>query len=119
MPPAHRHYSVYLLSNQPNGTLYVGVTSSLENRMWQHKTGVFEGFSKRYGLTRLVYYEDYRDVKKAIAREKELKGWLRAKKVDLILKENPLWRDLAEDWFDANVVRAARAANVRDPGLSS
>jgi putative endonuclease len=119
MPSAHRHYSVYLLSNQPNGTLYIGVTSSLEGRIWQHKTGVFDGFSKRYGLTRLVYYEDYRDVNAAIAREKELKGWLRARKVELIRKDNPLWRDLAEDWFDAEVVKAARATNARAPSLSS
>jgi len=70
-------------------------------------------------LTRLVYYEDFRDVKTAIAREKELKGWLRARKVELIRKDNPVWRDLAEDWFDTDVVKAARAANARDPRLSS
>jgi putative endonuclease len=87
--------------------------------MWQHKTGAFEGFSKRYSLTRFVYYEDFRDVKVAIAREKELKGWLRRKKIDVIRKDNPLWRDLAEDWFDADVVKAARAANSRHSGLSS
>jgi putative endonuclease len=87
--------------------------------MWQHKTGALEGFSKRYGLTRLVYYEDFRDVKAAIAREKELKGWLRARKVELIRKDNLLWRDLAEDWFDANVVKAARAANTHHSDLSS
>ena len=119
MPSAHRHYSDYLLSNQPNGILYIGVTSSLEGRMWQHKTGAFEGFSKRYGLTRLVYYEGYRNVNTAIAREKELKGWLRARKVELIRKDNPLWCDLAEDWFDADVVKAARVANARAPRVSS
>jgi len=119
MPSAHRYYSVYLLSNQPNGTLYIGVTSSLEGRMSQHKTGAFEGFSKRYGLTRLVYYEDFRDVKTAIAREKELNGWLRTRKVELIRKDNPFWRDLAEDWFDADVVKAARADNARASRVSS
>jgi putative endonuclease len=97
MPAVHKSYWVYILTNKPHDTLYIGVTNSLERRIWQHKTKVLEGFTKRYGLNRLVYFEEFRDATNAIAREKELKGWLRRKKVDLIQKENPLWRDLSEE----------------------
>ena len=88
------------MTNQPHGTLYIGVTNSLERRIWQHKTGAHEGFTKRYGLKRLVYFEEFRDVRNAISRETELKGWLRRRKVALIEKDNPLWRDLAVNWYD-------------------
>ncbi len=100
MPPAHRDYWVYIITNQPHGTLYLGVTNSLERRIWQHRSGAIEDFSKRYGLKRLVYFEQFRDVTNAIARETELKGWKRDRKVALIEKENPLWNDLAEGWYD-------------------
>jgi putative endonuclease len=103
MPPAHKSYWVYILTNKPHGTLYIGVTNSLERRIWQHKTKAFEGFTKRYGLNQLVYFEEFRDVTNAINREKELKGWLRRKKIDLIQKENPLWRDLSEGLLDVQV----------------
>jgi putative endonuclease len=85
---------VYILTDVPNGILYVGVTSDLPLRICQHREGVFEGFSKKYGLKRLVYYEQYEDIKDAIAREKQLKAWKRAWKVRLILETNPLWEDL-------------------------
>jgi putative endonuclease len=88
---------VYILTNRPNGTLYVGVTSDLVLRMAQHRDGTFEGFSKEYGLKRLVYAERHDDIAGAIAREKRLKTWLRAWKVRLIVAENPDWRDLAEE----------------------
>lgn len=88
---------VYILTNRPNGTLYVGVTSDLSNRVWQHKTKVFPGFSAKYGLDRLVYYETYQLVAAAIQREKAIKHWSRARKVRLILVGNPEWRDLYED----------------------
>jgi putative endonuclease len=99
MPESHRNYWVYILTNKPHGTLYVGVTNSLERRIWQHKSGSMEGFTKRYGLNRLVHMENFRDVTNAIAREKELKGWLRSKKTDMIQAANPLWKDLAEGWY--------------------
>ena len=98
MPPIHRSYWVYILASKPHGTLYIGVTNSLERRMWQHKSGEIEGFTKQYGVNRLVYFEEFRDVSNAIARESALKGLLRAKKIALIQQENPLWRDLAEEW---------------------
>ena len=86
-------YWAYIMSSL-SGTLYIGVTSDLELRVWQHKTGVFEGFSKKYSCTRLVYREEFDSVFKAISREKQLKGWRRSKKIALIERQNPRWEDL-------------------------
>jgi len=91
-----RTYYVYILSSRPNGTLYVGVTNDLERRLLEHRDGTVEGFTKRYAVHRLVHFEET----DAIAREKQSKGWSRAKKVALIQSENPEWSDLAEGWFD-------------------
>jgi putative endonuclease len=96
---ADNRYWVYLLTNKPNGTLYVGVTNSIKRRVWEHKTGAVAGFSKQYGLKRLVYFEEHRDIIGAMSREKEIKGWLRTKKTALIKQDNPLWQDLADDWY--------------------
>ena len=96
----HRSYWVYILASKPHGTLYIGVTNSLERRVWQHKNGTVPGFTAAYRVTQLVYFEDFRDVTNAIAREKQLKGWLRAKKIALIQDENPQWKDLAENWYE-------------------
>ncbi len=85
---------VYIMTNRPNGTLYVGVTSDLARRVWAHRDGVADGFSRRYGLKRLVYAERHEDIRVAIQREKNLKHWSRAWKVRLILAENPEWNDL-------------------------
>ena len=93
-------YWVYLLASRKNGTLYIGVTNSLERRTWQHQRKTSGGFTQRYGVDRLVYFEDFRDIANAIAREKQLKAGSRAKKIALIEKENPDWRDLSEGWFD-------------------
>jgi putative endonuclease len=90
------------MTNRPNGTLYVGVTNSLERRVWQHKSKLIAGFTKQYGLNNLVHFEEYRSVTDAISREKELEGWLRKKKIVLIETGNPDWRDLSADWFDGN-----------------
>jgi len=87
---------VYVMTNRPNGTLYVGVTSDLARRAWEHREGVVDGFTKRYGLKRLVYVERYDDIHSAIQREKLMKHWPRAWKVRLILRENPHWNDLHE-----------------------
>jgi putative endonuclease len=78
--------------------LYIGVTSDLEKRMCQHKNSEHTGFTQKYNLKRLVYYEPFGDIRAAIVREKQLKGWVRSRKVELIRKFNPKWRDLAEDW---------------------
>jgi putative endonuclease len=85
---------VYIMTNRPNGTLYVGVTSDLARRAYQHRTGAVAGFTKRYGLKRLVYAESHIDIRTAIQREKVLKHWTRARKIRLILAANPQWDDL-------------------------
>lgn len=85
---------VYILSNRPNGILYTGVTSALEQRMGQHTQGLIPGFTKRYGISRLVYYEVHVLMPDAITREHRIKQWKRAWKVRLIQSMNPEWRDL-------------------------
>jgi putative endonuclease len=93
----HRKYSVYIVASN-SGTLYIGVTCKLAFRVMQHKNGEIEGFSSKYKCNRLVYFESFDDVHKAIGREKQLKGWRRAKKIVLIESLNPRWEDLAEKW---------------------
>ena len=85
---------IYIMTNRRDGTLYVGVTSNLAQRVWQHKEGLVEGFTKRYNLKHLVYAERHEDIRNAIQREKNLKHWPRAWKVDLIEAANPDWTDL-------------------------
>ena len=85
---------VYILASKPNGTLYVGVTSDLIQRIWQHRNGFVEGFTKRYGVHRLVWYEVHECMESAIRREKAIKKWHRAWKIELVEKNNPTWRDL-------------------------
>jgi len=87
---------VYILASQKNGTLYIGVTSDLIRRVWQHKMGLFSGFTKKYNVKLLVYYEIFSDIKEAIHREKILKGWKRERKIALIEQANKHWRDLYE-----------------------
>ncbi len=90
-------YFVYIVGSN-SGTLYIGITNDIDRRMREHKSGEFEGFASKYGCTRLVYYERYDQVLRAISREKQLKGWRREKKIALIEKLNPRWEDLAESW---------------------
>ena len=97
MPP--RNYWVYIMTN-PWRTLYVGVTNDLQRRVFEHKLKIVGGFTSRYALDRLAYFEETSSVEAAIAREKQIKGWLRAKKVRLIESTNPAWRDLSADWND-------------------
>ena len=80
-------------------TLYVGVTNNLERRVYEHKSGLNAGFTKKYKVTKLVYHEDTSDVQSAIAREKQLKAWRRSKKVTLVESVNPLWEDMALHWY--------------------
>ena len=88
---------VYILASDKNGTLYVGVTSDLVKRIWEHKNDFVEGFTKRYGVHALVWYEEHQSIGDAIQREKNIKRWLREWKLDLIEECNPTWRDLYED----------------------
>jgi putative endonuclease len=91
-------YYVYILSSK-TGTLYVGITNDLQRRMYEHKNGLIEGFTKKYGVNRLVYFEQIEDVEQAILREKQIKKWRRSKKIELIKSTNFQWVDLSEDWF--------------------
>ena len=94
-------YYVYMMTNYSR-TLYTGVTSNLERRVHEHKTKLVGGFTTRYNITKLVYFETTGDIESAIAREKQIKGWLRRKKVDLIESVNPEWRDLSLDCADCH-----------------
>ena len=101
MRPTKRFY-VYIMTNGPLAAiLYTGVTGNLRRRVWQHKNRLVEGFTSRYNLTSLVYYEEFVYPDAAIAREKEIKGWRRSKKMRLIQSMNPRWEDLALDWQEA------------------
>jgi len=90
-------YFVYILASQRNGTLYIGVTSDLLKRIWEHKNKVADGFTKKYNIDKLVYYEQTENVMSALEREKQLKKWNRDWKIKLIEKENPKWSDLYLD----------------------
>ena len=85
---------LYIMTNRPNGTLYVGVTGDLARRAWEHREGLVAGFTRRYGLKRLVYAERHEDIRDAIQRESTVKHWPRAWRVNLILGQNPDWTDL-------------------------
>jgi len=90
-------YYVYILASKRNGTLYIGVTNDLLRRVYEHKNNLISGFTEKYCVHRLVYYEQYSDIESALEREKHLKVWKRKWKIELIEKENPKWRDLYED----------------------
>ena len=90
-------FSVYILANKRNGTLYVGVTSNLVSRVWQHKHKLVDGFTAKYGVDKLMYYEMFEAADLAITREKQLKKWRRAWKIELIEDKNPAWDDLFMD----------------------
>jgi putative endonuclease len=93
-----RTYYVYIMTNH-SGTLYTGVTNDLRRRVAEHKSRRASGFTRRYRVTRLVHLEETGDVETALTREKQIKGWARAKKIALIEKANPGWRDLSEGWY--------------------
>ncbi|MCH8949663.1 MAG: GIY-YIG nuclease family protein [Chloroflexi bacterium] len=105
---ANRTYYVYIMASRSK-TLYIGVTNDLERRVREHQTGALGGFTQKYNVHRLIYYEESNDVQAAIAREKQLKGWRRSKKLALIESANPEWDDLSENWFTGQ----------RDPSMLS
>ncbi len=94
-----KQYYIYIMTNK-SGTLYTGVTSNLRRRVYEHKNKLAECFTKKYNITKLVYYEETSDINAAITREKQIKGWLRKKKIALIKSQNPQWKDLSEGWFE-------------------
>jgi putative endonuclease len=117
-------YYVYIVTNKHNSVLYIGVTSNLEGRIFEHRERLIEGFTKRYQVTKLIFYEDYPDPRSAIAREKQLKGWRREKKIALIAKQNPRWNDLFDEItadFDVDLLNREKREPliVRDPSTSS
>jgi len=95
----HQYY-VYILASKIRGTLYLGMTNDLQRRVFEHKTGLKKGFTQKYGVGKLVYFETFQDVNEAIDREKNLKKWKRDWKIKLIEEENKKWLDLARDWYD-------------------
>jgi putative endonuclease len=92
-----KNYFLYILSNKRNGTLYTGVTNNLIRRIYEHKNSLYDGFTKKYNIHNLVYYENYNDIRSAINREKQIKKWNRKWKLELIEKDNPEWKDLYEE----------------------
>ena len=94
-----RNYYVYIMTNKSR-TFYTGVTNNLERRVYEHKHKLIEGFTKRYNITLLVYYEVFSDIREAIAREEQVKDWRREKKIALIASMNPGWKDLSAEWGD-------------------
>ncbi len=92
------HYYVYILTNWNNKVMYIGVTGNLIRRLYEHKHGIHEGFTKKYHVHKLVYFEETSDVYAALTREKQLKGLLRSKKNALVEAMNPDWHDLSDDW---------------------
>lgn len=93
-----KHYYVYIMTNRSR-TLYTGVTNNLERRVYEHKNKLVPGFTSKYNITQLAYYEETNDVQVALAREKQIKGWLRSKKIALIESINPQWKDLSLEWY--------------------
>ncbi len=93
-----RYYCVYIMGSL-TGTLYIGVSGNLHKRVFQHKFHHYEGFTARYEVVRLLYWESYDDVHRALGREKQLKRWARAKKIALLERRNPQWKDLAAEWY--------------------
>ena len=91
---------VYIITNKANTVFYTGVTSDLQERIWQHKEKIYKGFTNKYNCNKLVYFEEFQWIQDAIAREKQIKAGSRKKKIDLILIGNAAWSDLSEDWFD-------------------
>ena len=101
-----KNYYVYILSNKSNKVLYIGVTNNLERRLYEHKNKIIKGFTSKYNLQKLVYFEEFNEANLAIAREKQLKGWLREKKNALISSVNPDQRDLSLDWYGDSSLRS-------------
>ncbi|MFA6215212.1 MAG: GIY-YIG nuclease family protein [Patescibacteria group bacterium] len=94
-----RNYYVYLMANKVNTVIYTGITNDLERRVYEHKNKIAEGFTSKYNVNKLVYFEETDDVAEAIRREKQIKGGSRQDKIDLINADNPEWKDLNSDWF--------------------
>jgi len=104
-------YFTYIVASRSH-TLYIGVTGDLRKRIFEHKWKEHDGFAAKYNCDRLVWFESHQDVRTAIDREKQLKGWRRDKKIDLIEKMNPVWIDLSKDWYDLEAADFKRATDT-------
>lgn len=93
-----KYFYVYIATNKRNNVIYTGVTNNLERRMYEHKNKLIDGFTKKYNVVKLVFFEAFTDPKEAIGNEKMIKGWLRKKKIALIDSKNPEWKDLSDDF---------------------
>ncbi len=96
--PIIEEYFIYIITNRKNSLFYTGLAKNLSRRTWQHKYKLLDGFSKKYNLDKLVYYEKFYNQKEAVKREKQIKKWSRIKKINLIKRINPKFRDLSDDW---------------------
>ena len=108
-------YFIYIMTNRSK-TLYIGVTNNLMRRVREHKTGEGSGFTAKYKLGRLVYYERFEDIRNAIEREKRIKGWLRIKKIALVVSVNLSWKDLSEEWYRRHQYQPQSAQAWRENG---
>jgi putative endonuclease len=114
-----KRFCIYILARKPWGTLYTGVTSNLEKRIYQHREGLIEGFTKKYGVKTLVYFEEHGEADRAIRHEKRIKKWPRAWKIDLIRTDNPDWRDLAVNWYPVKPTSTEIGNWVAQTGLAT
>lgn len=96
---SNKYYYIYIIASE-SGTLYTGLTNNLERRIWEHQQNLIDGFTKKYNCKKLVYYESTQDINSAINREKQIKGWRRTKKQNLIKTINPTWKDLSLEMFE-------------------
>ncbi|MGD0570747.1 MAG: GIY-YIG nuclease family protein [Candidatus Sulfotelmatobacter sp.] len=108
-PRPQKTYFVYIMTNRSK-TLYTGVTNSLVRRVREHKLGIGGTFAARYRLDRLAYFERFGDIRDAIEREKQIKGWLRIKKIALIVSVNPEWKDLSAEWYERHAYQPQKAS---------
>ncbi|MGG6232050.1 GIY-YIG nuclease family protein [Tenacibaculum sp. SDUM215027] len=100
MYKTNHQYYIYIITNKKEGVLYIGVINNLERRIFEHKNKLVKGFSSKYNLDKLIYFEEYQFIEEAIKREKNMKKWKRAWKTNLVIKENPNWEDLAKNWYN-------------------
>ncbi|KKT26235.1 MAG: Excinuclease ABC C subunit domain protein [Parcubacteria group bacterium GW2011_GWA2_43_9b] len=113
-----RKFYVYIITNKNNTTFYIGVSDNLMRRMFEHRNELIDGFSKKYQLHKLVYFEEFNYIYNAIRREKQLKNWHRDWKINLIKKDNPNFKDLSEEWFE-EMPKQVRHDKKRDSEISS
>ena len=99
MYKTNHQYFLYIITNKNEGVLYIGITNNLERRIFEHKNKLVKGFSSRYNLDKLIYFESFQYINEAIKREKNMKKWKREWKINLIVENNPNWKNLAENWF--------------------